>query len=187
LGVVNRVDASNGSGFITGTLTPDPVKYESGAASIWTGTNWTNLAALGPSGPSGPTGDTGPSGPSGPSGDPFGGGTFTGSVTIKGLNETVYSWGDVSAGTYTPDVSTATIHKMTLTGNVTISALANVTTGSNLTLILTQDATGSRTLTSTMKFAGNSKTLSTTANSIDTVSIFYDGSTYYASLVKGYV
>jgi hypothetical protein len=193
LGVVNRVHASNGSGFITGTLTPDPVKYESGAASIWTGTNWTNLAALGPSGPSGPqgaTGDagpTGPTGPSGPSGDPFGGGTFTGSVTIKGLNETVYSWGNVAAGTYTPDVSTATIHRMTLTGNVTISALANVTTGSNLTLILTQDGVGSRTLTSTMKFAGNSKTLSTTANSIDTVSIFYDGSTYYASLVKGYV
>jgi len=76
---------------------------------------------------------------------------------------------------------------MTLTGNVTISALTNVTTGSNATLILTQDATGSRTLTSTMKFAGNSKTLSTTAASIDTVSIFYDGTNYYASLVKGYV
>jgi hypothetical protein len=45
LGVVNRVDASNGSGFITGTLTPDPVKYESDIPYIWTGTNWTSLAA----------------------------------------------------------------------------------------------------------------------------------------------
>jgi hypothetical protein len=45
LGIVNRVDASNGSGFITGTLTPDPVKYESDIPYIWTGTNWTSLAA----------------------------------------------------------------------------------------------------------------------------------------------
>jgi hypothetical protein len=69
LGVVNRIDASNGSGFITGTLTPDAVKYETGAASIWTGTNWTNLAALGPTGPQGPTGATGPQGPQGVQGD----------------------------------------------------------------------------------------------------------------------
>jgi hypothetical protein len=45
LGIVNRVDATNGSGFITGTLTPDPVKYESDIPYIWTGTNWTSLAA----------------------------------------------------------------------------------------------------------------------------------------------
>jgi hypothetical protein len=68
LGVVNRIHASNGSGFITGTLTPDPVKYETGAASIWTGTNWTNLAALGPTGPTGPQGPQGDIGPTGPQG-----------------------------------------------------------------------------------------------------------------------
>jgi hypothetical protein len=153
------------------------------------GTNGTN-GATGYTGSAGTNGSTGPSGPTGytgSSGNPFGGGTFTGSVTLKGVNETLYSWGNVAAGTYTPDVSTGTVHKMTLTGNVTISTLANATTGTNATLILTQDATGSRTLTSTMKFAGNSKTLSTTANSIDTISIFYDGTNYYASLVKGYV
>jgi hypothetical protein len=68
LGIVNRIDASNGSGFITGTLTPDAVKYETGAASIWTGTNWTNLAALGPTGPTGPQGVQGEVGPQGPQG-----------------------------------------------------------------------------------------------------------------------
>ena len=75
---------------------------------------------------------------------------------------------------------------MTLTGNVTISALANVSAGSNVTLILTQDATGSRTLTSTMKFAAGAKTLSSTANAIDIISVFYDGTNYFASLNKGF-
>jgi hypothetical protein len=37
-----------------------------------------------------------------------------------------------------------------------------------------------------MKFAGNSKTLSTAASSIDIMSVFYDGTTYYATLSKGY-
>jgi hypothetical protein len=41
-------------------------------------------------------------------------------------------------------------------------------------------------LTSTMKFAGNSRTLSTAGNATDIISLFYDGSTYYASLTKGY-
>jgi hypothetical protein len=37
-----------------------------------------------------------------------------------------------------------------------------------------------------MKFAGGSKTLSTAAGSIDILTISYIGTTYYASLVKGY-
>jgi hypothetical protein len=148
--------------------------------------------ATGPAGAQGSQGQTGATGPAGatgatgPSGDPFGGGTFTDTVTVKGVKETVYNGGDLGAGTYTPDASTATIHKYTLTGNVTISALTNATTGSNMTLILTQDGTGSRTLTSTMKFAGGSKTLTTAGSSTDIVSVFYDGTNYFASLVKDY-
>ncbi|HAI39098.1 MAG TPA: hypothetical protein DCM40_13740, partial [Maribacter sp.] len=38
----------------------------------------------GPPGPTGPTGPTGSTGPTGPSGDPFGGGTFSGSITVNG-------------------------------------------------------------------------------------------------------
>ena len=92
----------------------------------------------------------------------------------------------MGAGTYTPDVSSGTVQTMTLTGNVTISALTNATTGSSVNLILTQDGTGSRLLTSSMKFAGASKTLSTAASSIDVITIYYDGTQYLASLVKGY-
>jgi small subunit ribosomal protein S3 len=70
--------------------------------------------------------------------------------------------------------------------NITINALGNALAGSSAVLILTQDATGNRLLSSTMKFAGNSKTLSTAASSIDIMSVFYDGTTYYATLSKGY-
>jgi hypothetical protein len=37
-----------------------------------------------------------------------------------------------------------------------------------------------------MKFAGGSKTLSTTGSAIDIMSVFYDGTNYYATLTKGY-
>ena len=140
----------------------------------------------GVAGPQGPVGNTGPQGPSGATGNPFGGGTFTDTITIKGLKETQYSWGSVGAGTYSPDVSSGTIQTMTLTGNVTINALTNATTGSSVNLILTQDGTGNKTLTSSMKFAGASKTLSTAASAIDVITIYYDGTNYLASLVKGY-
>jgi hypothetical protein len=55
-----------------------------------------------------------------------------------------------------------------------------------MTIIITQDGTGGRTLTSSMKFAGASKTLSTAASAVDIISVFYDGTTYYATLSKGY-
>lgn len=109
------------------------------------------------------------------------------SVKLKAVAETIYDSGSVAAGTYTPDVSSGTVHKMLLTGNVTINALANATTGSNATLILTQDATGTRLLSSTMKFAAGNKTLSTAATSTDIISVFYDGSTYWASLTRGFI
>ena len=87
----------------------------------------------------------------------------------------------------TPDCAQATIFKYTANANFTFNSLANVVSGSSVTVIITQDATGSRTLTSTMKFAGGTKTLSTAANSVDIIGVFYDGTTYYASLTKGYV
>jgi hypothetical protein len=100
-------------------------------------------------------------------------------------NETVVAGGSVS-GTITPDAAAGTIFNYTLTGNITLNALSNVVAGTSVTLILTQDGSGNRQLTSNMKWSGGSKTLSTAANSIDIVGVFYDGTTYYASLSKGY-
>jgi hypothetical protein len=117
--------------------------------------------------------------------------TVTGTITssaalsIKDLRETVYTAG-ATTGTITPDVGNGTVQKITLTGNITFNAFNNPVAGQSVTMILTQDATGSRTLTSTMKFAGGTKTLSTAANSIDIMTVFYDGSVYYASLAKAF-
>lgn len=105
-------------------------------------------------------------------------------TTLDDIRETVSTL--TYAATITPNCANGSIQKVTLTGNVTFSAFASPVAGQSLTLIITQDATGSRTLTSTMKFSGGSKTLSTAANSIDILSVFYDGTNYYASLGKGF-
>ena len=55
-----------------------------------------------------------------------------------------------------------------------------------MTLVLTQDSTGGRVLTSSMKFAQGYNILSVTPSAIDVISVFYDGSTYYATLTNGF-
>ena len=109
----------------------------------------------------------------------------TNRVIASNYREGVFSFGNAT-GTITPDIANGSIQTMTLTGNITFNSITNTAAGSSATFILTQDGTGGRTLTSTMKFAGGSKTLSTAANAVDIISVFYDGTTYYASLTKGY-
>lgn len=115
-------------------------------------------------------------------------GTFTtmtaNTAVLDDIRETVFAL--TYGATITPDAANGSVQTVTLTGNVTFSAFANPVSGQTITLIITQDATGSRTLTSTMKFAGGSKTLSTAANSIDILTVSYIGTTYYASLSKGF-
>lgn len=117
--------------------------------------------------------------------DVSGNANITNTNLVK-FGETVVSGGSTGAATLTPNAQAGSIYQYTLTGNITLSALSNAVAGTSMTIILTQDATGNRTLTSTMKFAGGLKTLSTAANSIDVMSVFYDGTTYYASITKGY-
>jgi hypothetical protein len=107
-------------------------------------------------------------------------------ISLVKYQETVIAGGNAN-GTITPNASAGTIYNYTLTGNITLNTLANAVAGTSMTLILTQDAVGNRLLSSTMKFAGNSRSLSTTANTTDIISVFYDGSIYYAALSKGYL
>jgi hypothetical protein len=106
-------------------------------------------------------------------------------LQLNRFQENVFAIGSTS-GTITPDFNNGSIQSMTLTGNITMDTLANAIAGRSMTLIITQDATGNRLLTSTMKFAGGSNTLSTAASSVDIISVFYDGTTYYSALTKGY-
>jgi hypothetical protein len=111
----------------------------------------------------------------------------TGQTVVKNLeyNEYVNAVGN-SSGTITPDCASGNVQTITAVGNITFNAFTNPVSGQTLTLIITQDATGGRTLTSTMLFAGGSKTLSTAANAVDILTVSYIGTTYYASLAKGF-
>jgi len=106
-------------------------------------------------------------------------------VIFTGFNERVLASANTSTS-ISPNVDTGTIFRYTANANFTMNSLTNAVAGTSATIIITQDATGSRLLTSTMKFAGGSKTLSTAAASIDIIGVFYDGTTYYASLTKAY-
>jgi hypothetical protein len=116
--------------------------------------------------------------------------SVTGTANIANLQlnyfqEKVYNGGNTS-GTITPDFNNGSIQTFTLIGAITLNSLANSIAGRSMTLVLTQDASGSRTLASTMSFAGGNKTLSTTGGATDIISVFYDGTTYYATLTIGY-
>ena len=111
--------------------------------------------------------------------------TMTAAVSVlDDIRETVFAL--TYAATITPDAANGSVQTVTLTGNVTFSAFTNPVSGQSITLIITQDATGSRTLTSTMLFAGGSKTLTTAANAVDILTVSYIGTTYYASLSKAF-
>jgi len=115
-----------------------------------------------------------------------GGGNELTNVQLDDYKEVIYTGGSTT-GTITPDVANGNVQKITLTGSITLNAFANAEAGQSMTLVVTQPASGGPyTLTSTMKFAGGTKTLSTAANAIDIISIFYDGTTYYASLATNF-
>ena len=89
--------------------------------------------------------------------------------------------------TITPNIALGSIQQVTLTGNVTMNAFGGTPqAGQSMVIKFIQDGTGGRTLTSSMKWAGGNKTLSTAANAVDIASVFYDGTTYWASLSLAY-
>lgn len=103
-------------------------------------------------------------------------------VILEDYKETIYT-GGTTTGTITPDVVNGNVQSITLSGSITFNAFGNAEAGQSMTLIIKQPASGGPyTLTSTMVFAGGTKTLSTAANAIDILSVVYDGTTYYASL-----
>ena len=108
---------------------------------------------------------------------------------LKQFDETVVALGNQSgniAALADFNAANGSIFTMTATGGIEISQIPNATAGSSYTLIVTQDGTGSHALTSTFKYQGGDKTLSTGPNDIDIISVVYDGSVYYATLSKDY-
>ena len=109
----------------------------------------------------------------------------TGQTKITNLqyDEDIHDLG-TTGGTIAPDVSNGNIQTITLDNNLTINAFTNPIAGQSLTLIINTNGSG-RTLSSSFLYAGGNKTLSTT-NTKDILTVFYDGSNYYANLVTNY-
>ena len=142
--------------------------------------------------------------------------TFTGTVTTGTINTGVLSATSVNTGTITATIINTPIYastpqtltdaatiswvpsqglnaSVTLAGNRTLSFSTPPTSGAYGTLVVKQDATGGRTLTLPSvanKVLGSSSTttigLSTTANAIDIVNFYFDGTNYFWNVGQGY-
>jgi len=200
-----RITPTAGSGYIegninsySGTSLTVNISYLASTGlnySAWTFSIAGDLGSTGPTGATGATG-TGNPGATGATGSAGGVGA-TGAAGSFATAETLYSgWGSVSAGTYKIDVSSGTVHKMTLAGNFVFDGFTTPTTGTSVTVLMRQDATGSRLLSTSTNantvWAGGVKTLSTVGNSSDVLTLFYQGATggsvgaYIATLSRGY-
>jgi len=108
-------------------------------------------------------------------------------VKLKRFSETVVALGNVSGDISSNiNLNLGTIFTMTATGNITVNSMANAVPGVSATLIITQDGTGNRLLTSNWKYADAANVLSNAANTTDIVSALFAGNVYYATLSKGY-
>ena len=136
--------------------------------------------------------------------------TFTGTVTTDAITTGALSSTAVTAPTYASTPRTLTYSgstiswnptqglnaEITLTQNSTLSFTAAPPVGSYGTVVLTQDATGNRTITLptitnvTNKVLGSTSTstvaLSTAASSKDILNFYYDGTVVYWNIGQGY-
>jgi len=116
--------------------------------------------------------------------------TDTGNLSMTVNAEFVDSYLDAgNTGTaITPNFDNGSVQKYIANSNFTLNAATGMVAGQSMTLIIQQDGTGSKVMTANAayKFAVGFKTLSTTANAIDLISIFYDGTTYYSVMTTGY-
>jgi hypothetical protein len=114
-----------------------------------------------------------------------GSGNLSWTSTLKGYNEgTLFDLG-TTGGTIAPNVANGNVQKITLNSALTINAFTSPVAGQSLTLII-YGGTAYTSITSTMKFSGGTKTLTATAGCIDILTVYYDGTNYFASLGKGF-
>ena len=109
-------------------------------------------------------------------------------ITLKQFQETYVNLGTLN-GNIAVNAASGSIQKVTLNGNITGLNFSNLSIGGSLTLILQQDSFGYRELITTSgwglwKFSGDYKTLSVAPNAYDALSVIWDGTNYYGSLIN---
>ena len=119
--------------------------------------------------------------------DTIAGYTGTASTLTGRTTEVVYSIG-TAGGSQTPNMNNGSVQKITLNSALTLNAPSNMNSGDTMTIIITGGTayTSITQGTGTWKWAYGDKTLTGTTGAIDIVTIFYDGTTYYASVNKGF-
>jgi hypothetical protein len=122
---------------------------------------------------------------------------WTGSSTTTGMTPrrlftTAAEVSLTDGATITPDFNTGLNFKVTIAGNRSLANPTNAKSGQSGIIVITQDGTGSRTLTygTNWKFPGGASSggvLSTAAGSVDVIAYFVraDG-TILATLTKGF-
>lgn len=110
-------------------------------------------------------------------------------ATFTGNAQTTPFAASVSSGTLTINCNESNVFTVTMGENVTTLTLSNPSVGQTINVVLTQDATGNRTMSWPASFkwpSGSAGVLSTAGNSIDILVATYVGTTWYASLLKAF-
>ena len=114
--------------------------------------------------------------------------TATAKATFGAIVKVPQTYTPSAAGTATLDCSLGDVHRITMpAGNITI-ALSSITDGQSIHIAITQDGTGSRTVTwfSTIRWAGGAApTLTTGANKRDVIVIMCTGSGTFDGFIAG--
>ncbi|MCE2844286.1 MAG: hypothetical protein LW604_03575, partial [Sediminibacterium sp.] len=111
----------------------------------------------------------------------------TGDITAKRYKLTMPNATTASSST-SIDLSTGNVFTINLSANITSLTISNAAVGTYL-IKFVQDATGSRTVSfpAAWKWAGGiAPTLTTTASKLDIVTLVYDGTLFYATIVKNF-
>lgn len=116
-------------------------------------------------------------------GDISGGGNTLSNIDLKQYTETVYAIGSNDSPAL--DMANGNVQTVTISAGLALPTISNMPVGGSMTLIVS--GSGSITTSTdsaglTYKFAEGNKTLTTES----VVSIFYDGTTYYASVATNF-
>lgn len=92
-----------------------------------------------------------------------------------------------SSTAITIDWNSGNVQSVTMTGNCTFT-LSNPISGGRYVLLLTQDATGARTLTwpASVKWSGGSAPVGSAATKVDVISLIWDGTNYFGSFATNF-